>query len=389
LSACEEQVIVGATPVQQEVQSPRDPEWSVHFDLPAPAEGLGIAGPPDESFSVVIGYATVRDALERPNRDIVIARLDLEGEIVWSHTIDFSGLDDTGYDVAVNAQHEVLAVGSVTDAAGIERAWISKWSPSGEALAARVAGDGESVRAKAVATWETDAIVASFKNSFEMGRDVVVERVDGATLAAQWTTSYNGPLDGEDEPHQIAIWRSSPMWITGYQQTEIAGGSELSLLELKPDGTLTWQRSLKNAEDQILTGESNSIAVNDLDNVYYLCGALQDPAQPSSTAAVFKLGYRGDLLWQSAVFEASTPGTTANGCSLGSGNLSVVGTERQGDASQLWLATLSPTGETLSLRTPPGYASGRRVMARTSGAALVTGQDTASGLFVAKFIKSP
>ncbi len=395
LLGCDEVTIVGDAPLHDALKGDRDGlAWLSLSSAPAPSEGLAVAEFPDQQGSVVTGFSTSRDALGRPHRDIWVAALDAEGREVWSESVDFAGKDDQGFDIAVNSQHEVYAGGSVTDADGVTRAWLRKWSPRGDVLSTVVAEPGGDLRIKSLLPWEADVIVTGYANTFEVGRDVTIQRRDGASLAELWSTRYDGPLHGEDEPNRIAIWRSSPIWVAGYQQSAIGGGSNPSLLELRPDGMLTWQRSLMNTDGTSLNGEWHGIAVDDLDNTYYLCGSLLESNPTRETAAVFKLGYHDERQWQAALSDVldvpsslDTPtDVAAKACSLRSGTLSVAGTATEGGKSQFWAAKFDPAGQRLWLRKPAELATGNSAAALLDGSALVTGQATDGRLFVAKLL---
>ncbi len=391
LLACDATVVVGAAPRHEKLSpSAQHFSWSKTLSTVAPAEGRAVAQFPDGRGVAVIGFTTAIDQLGRPDRNIYVAALNVDGTVRWSETIDHAGKDDEGFDIVVTAQHELIGAGSVTDGDGVLRGWLRKWSPTGEILATSVAEPDQMLKAKALGLLELegDVIVAGYANTFERGRDVIVERRTGSTLSLAWSYRYDGPLHGEDEPHRVGVWRSSPIWVTGYQQTQIAAGSELSLLELNPNGQVTWQRSLANAQGQALAGESNGIAVNDIDNVYYLCGTLFDSDASPSMAAIFQLGYRGELAWQRSYPDVGDTAseTAALGCSLGSGALTVVGTERENGRDQFWAAKYQPSGARAWLRRAPELASGRGVAAQSDGGAFVTGQTEAGELFVARLV---
>jgi len=349
---------------------------------------LAVARFPDDQGLAVSGWSTARDALGRPHHDIFVSVLDPAGHVVWSKTIDYAGKDDDAFDVIVSPQHEILAAGSVTGEDGSTRAWLRKWSPGGEELATATSEPDVSLRAKALGLWEGDVIVAGYANTFEVGRDVVVERRDGNTLATLWSTRYDGPLHGEDEPHHLAVWRSGAFWVAGYQQTQIGAGSEPSLLELRPDGTITWQRSLKDAQGTPLVGESNGIAVNDIDGDYYLCGSVLDATGTHSVPLISKLGYRGEEVWQSRIPDLADASNdiVARGCALGNDTLSVVGTSASNGRSQFWAAKLEPGSTQRWLRRDAALATGRDVAPAHDGGSFVTGQTTDGELFVGKLL---
>lgn len=389
LTGCEEVVIVGGAPSQQPLQSDHPGfSWLKLLDAPKPAEGLAVARFPDDQGLAVSGWSTARDALGRPHHDIFVSVLDPDGHVVWSKTIDYAGKDDDAFDVIVTPQHEILAAGSVTGEDGSMRAWLRKWSPGGAELATTTSEPDVSLRAKALGLWEGDVIVAGYANTFEVGRDVVVERRDGNTLSTVWSARYDGPLHGEDEPNDLAIWRSGAFWAAGYQQTQIGAGTELSLLELRPDGTITWQRSLKDAQDTPLVGQANGIAFNDIDNVYYLCGSALDAAGTHGVPLVSKLGFHGDDLWHTSIPELADASSdiAARGCALGSDGLSVVGTSASNGRSQFWAVKLQPAGTQLWLRRDAALATGRGVAPADDGGAFVTGQTADGELFVGKLL---
>jgi hypothetical protein len=388
---CDGTVVVGAAPAAQPLASASEHfSWFTTLNAAAPAEARSVARFPDGQGVAVIGFSTERDASGRPHKDIFIAVLDDAGRTSWSQTLDFAGKDDEGFDLIVTAQHELIGGGFVTDVDGVVRAWLGKWSPTGEVLATSVSEPEQMLKVKALGLLELEGnvIAAGYANTFERGRDIVVEKRSVSTLLLDWSYRFNGPLSGEDEPHRVAIWRSSPIWVAGYIQTEIAAGSELSLLELSPKGDFSWQRSLVDAQGLPLAGEARGLAVNDIDNVYYLCGTLFDDNAAPSTAAVFQLGYRGDELWQRRYPDAGDEAAVAiaSACALGGDALTLVGSQTTENREQLWASKYDPAGARLWLRRLPELKSGLGVAAQADGGVLLTGQTRANQAYIGRMV---
>jgi len=352
-------------------------------DAPSPSEGRGVALAADGVFGVMVGYVTVLDALQRPERDAYVTAFDAAGTFLWSRTFDLADRADEAVSALVTAEHESVVGGSTTDADGVRRGWIRKFSRHGDLLWEELEPSGGNEIVNDLALGSAGEIIAvGYVNSFQTGKDVWIWTYDLLTGKAGWGDFYDGASHGDDEAVNVAAWNSGNTWAAGYQQTTPGAGKELMSIEWTASGTRTGVRPL--TPQASISGVSG-LALNETNGDYLVCGtrALFDRR---SAAVIYRRDNSGAEVWERTYEGENAESNVAGGCTFSAGDTLVVGTEAaQETARQLFIARYDSLGQRLWLRRPAGLTSGNAVSVGPDGSAYVAGSDTAGRATLTRF----
>lgn len=174
------------------------------------------------------------------------------------------------------------------------------------------------------------------------------------TLA--WQRTWEGPaIVGNDEARDVAVAPDGSVYVTG-STTGVAG--DVVLLKFDAAGTLVWQRAWGGAG----TENGQGVAVG-ADGSVYVTGSTTSFGAGGGDLFVVKLGPDGTLLWQRTW--GTDAGEGGDGVAVaGDGNVYVVGTIPRPGAvvgANVALLKLDPAGNLIWQRT---YAAGEIVDAR-------------------------
>lgn len=232
----------------------------------------------------------------RGRDDVFVAKLDGEGNHLWSKIFGGPG-EDRCDRIAVTASGGVLVAGAFQDAidfgtgplesAGMRDAFVLELGPGGETLRALRAGGAGDDHAHAIAADAEGNVIAAghFSGAIELGgpeltsaglTDIFVVKL-GPGGEHLWSARFGGA--GADEAHDLAVDPTSgDLVLTGTFTTTLdftggegeplvsAGGRDLFVARLSPDGGHVLSRRFGDAEDQLLTdfetGARASVAVD-------------------------------------------------------------------------------------------------------------------------------
>lgn len=162
---------------------PYEPAWTQSYNA-EDRDDRGFALAIDASADAVYlcGFTTPS---ETSGRDLLVQRYGLsDGTRAWTWTRDTAGEEDTAEHLVVDANGDVVVVGVVTNAAGTQRGWVTKFDPTGEVLWERLDPLASKIEGVALA---------------DDGRIVAVGRAGPFAASMSWMQWYSpdGSPDGE------------------------------------------------------------------------------------------------------------------------------------------------------------------------------------------------
>ncbi|WP_437289175.1 nucleotide-binding protein [Sorangium sp. So ce406] len=325
--------------------------WSKRF----PGEGnqFAMAIEADPSGDVVVAgraFGSVDfgggELASRGSDDVFVARLDRDGEHLWSRIIGGTGADRCDR-IAIGPSGDVLVAGGfhgdvdfgagALESAGMRDAFVVGLDPDDgrTRFAVRAGGPGDDYAHAIAADATGDIVVAGhFSGAIDLGvgqlesaglSDVFLARL-GPSGDAIWSARFGGVE--ADEAHDVAVHQATgDVVLTGtFASTidlgggplESAGGRDLFVARLSGAGEHLLGRRFGDEEDQLLTdfetGARASAAVDEAGNIL-LAGPLFGSADFGGGALtsrgktdvyLVKLGPSGDHLFSSLFGDAQT-----------------------------------------------------------------------------------
>ncbi|MCC6558411.1 MAG: hypothetical protein IT372_36185 [Polyangiaceae bacterium] len=317
--------------------------------------------------------------------DLFVAKLDADGNHVWSEAFGEAGTQVTT-DLVPDAQQAILIGGffagaltlggaalAVPDLTGVD-AFVAKLSPDGEPLWARQFGDaGEQYTLRVAAGPNGEvALTGFFTGVIDFGGGPISNddaEYDGfvAVLGPAgdhlWSHSFRSPA--RTIGTGVTFDREGRLYVTGYfgatadfggQQLVSAGVEDIFLVAYDGGGNIELARSWGDAGSQAghavrLDAAGNLIIVGSGDGAIDF-GAGAVPTTGASDAFAFKLDRTGNLLW-GRVFGADGAQAAADFAPDPLGNLVVTGSFENAiglgatqvtaeGARDIWLAKLRP-----------------------------------------------
>ena len=195
----------------------------------------------DEGFIYVTGFITGFDT----KFDIVTAKINPEGELVWAQVYNGEGnLSDKAYAITVDDLDNVIVTGFATDANSNINIVTIKYSPNGHCLWTRFY-DGEAQgedKAYAIGIDESDNIyIAGSSESSEHGLDYIIIKYN-SNGDALWTKTYNGTGNNLDVATALTVDNDNNPVVTGYSRRGNNESSEdiVTIKYNKTNGSQIW-----------------------------------------------------------------------------------------------------------------------------------------------------
>ncbi|MBN2466099.1 hypothetical protein JXD38_10815, partial [candidate division WOR-3 bacterium] len=280
------------------VGSGPDTLWVSRLDLGANEVGNGIAS---RGNAVAVVGATSAN----PSTDVLVARLDQDGDTLWTRTFGDTSLNEMAVSACIDAESNILVCGY---GASYSRALASRLFRPG--YDGRTAGGQPSDLLVYAVTAKYDSAgefkwlrvdtncmalgvaVDSAGNSYVSGAfydgnyfDLGLAKVDpsGDTL---WARTY------DFEPFEIAYRTALDPWGNIVMCAYVSDGENFDCLTLKltPDGDTIWTRRYDHSPDDACCG----IAVDRNGNVFVAGRVVKDS---TSDALVLKYDSGGALVW--------------------------------------------------------------------------------------------
>ncbi|MFZ8805158.1 MAG: hypothetical protein ACO2PO_19590 [Candidatus Calescibacterium sp.] len=208
--------------------------------------GYVVAG---NSFGEVFG--------ELSNWDIYVAKLDSEGNVVWSKAIGGSGMDFASSIIQSSDGGYVVAGGTDSFGAGYSDMYIVKLDSSGNVIWTKTIGGSSDDGARSIIqSSDGGYVVAGFTESFGAGGyDMYVVKLNSSGNV-QWTKTIGGSSgDGA-----LSIIQSSDggYVVAGLTYSFGAGGWDFYVVKMDANGNVCFSQNITNYSVSSNVGSSSS-----------------------------------------------------------------------------------------------------------------------------------
>lgn len=247
--------------------------------------------------------------------------------------------------------------------------------------AATYGGSGEDVASSIQPTSDGGYIVAGTTYSFGAGRaDAWVLKLS-LRGDIEWQFTYGDSDD--DGASSVQETGDGGFIVAGHTRSFGAGGKDVWILKLSPDGQVEWQKTYGGTWDE----EANSI-LETSDGGYIVVGATSSFTMGMRDIWVLKLSPDGQVEWQSSFgTQVDDVGWSVDEVSAG-GYIVAATTDAFGiGASKFWVLKLSASGESEWQRIYGGTGDDEAasILAASDGGYLVAGSTTSFGAGQADF----
>ncbi|MFC1609824.1 DUF4215 domain-containing protein [Myxococcota bacterium] len=234
--------------------------------------------------------------------DILVLKLDSEGGLVWSITVNGDGDgDDSGNGVAVDSQDNIIVTGVMTRTRGDLDVWTAKYSPQGQIV---------------------------------------------------WTATHDGPGGSDDVGGGVAVDSDDDIVVTG-SDGATDGQTRLWVRKYDASGAEVWTRTVQGVESvRSYANNGNSVATDEVGNIFVAGSIGRTLDRLDSWVGTYDES--GDLQW-SATHSGGGGGHCYDELTDvvpdGQGGVFVIGHECMPDASHadkfssIWVARYENDGE--------------------------------------------
>jgi uncharacterized delta-60 repeat protein len=314
--------------------------------------------------------------------DVWLRKYDPDGAELWTQT--FHGVTaDIGYAVAVAADDDILVGGSTFTLDDGRDAWVRRYSSAGATEWTQsfngAANDDDEVLGIALDP-SGNVLVAGYVTTAAAQRDIWVRKYSSAGVM-QWTRTATGTGGQDDEGQGIASDGDGNVLVVGYAW---AGADERDVWVRKYDGAGNelWTQTHDGPDGS--NDEGNGIAADAAGNV--IAVGFQTVADVGRDVWVRKYDPDGGELW-TVTYDAPQHGSdVANGVTVdGDDAVLVAGSIFRGTQSDnVWVRKLDPDGNELwtSTYNSDGFGSdgGNAVAVDPDGNVAVGGFETRTDL---------
>ena len=186
--------------------------------------------------------------------DVLIAKYNSSGVFQWDRTLGGSG-DDYGNAVAIDSSDNIIVCGRTnSDGAGVNDVLIAKYNSSGVLQWDRTLGGSGTDYGNAVAIDSSDNIIVCGRTDSDGagGIDFLIAKYNSSGVL-QWDRTLGG--SGSDLGNAVAIDSSDNIIVCGRTNSDGAGGIDVLIAKLPPDGSLTGTYGSFVYQDAVLTDE--------------------------------------------------------------------------------------------------------------------------------------
>jgi uncharacterized delta-60 repeat protein len=242
-----------------------NPLWVARYDGPAHSTDEAAALAVDAGGHV---YVTGRSVGSGTNYDYATLKYDADGNPLWVARYNGPGNDtDEATALAVDANgHVYVTGGSMGSGATLDYA-TTKYDADGNPLwVTRYNGPGNDTDEAAALAVDANGYVYVTGGSVGSGTDY-----DYATIKHDsngnplWVARYNGPWNGYDEAHALAVDAKGHVYVTGGSLGSGAD-SDYATIKYDADGNSLWEVRYNGPANR--TDEAAALAVDAIGNVY-------------------------------------------------------------------------------------------------------------------------
>jgi uncharacterized delta-60 repeat protein len=219
----------------------------------------------DSSGNIILSGFTV--SFGQGSNDAMIVKLNSSGSVTWTRTIGNTSTDNF-FHAAVDSSDNIIAVGrSVQD--GYYETIVAKYSSSGNLLWIKALSDtgtaadyGYNVVIDSSDNIYISALTGAFAGA---GYEILVAKFNSSgTLLMQKRLGGSS----NDVGYGIGLDSSDNILVTGYVQSDGAGGTDIFVAKLPPDGSgdgtygsLTYQDASLTVSTPVVTSSSQTISL--------------------------------------------------------------------------------------------------------------------------------
>jgi len=186
------------------------------------------------------------------SNEVLIAKYNSAGALQWDRTLR-GGANDFGRAVAIDSANNIIVVGyTASDGAGGDDFLIAKYNSAGALQWDRTLGGTGSDYGYAVAVDSADNIIVVGQTSSDGagGVDFLIAKYNSAG-ALQWDRTLGGTA--HDVGYAVAIDSADNIIVTGWTASDGAGGNDVLIAKLPPDGSGTGTYGSFTYEAAVLT----------------------------------------------------------------------------------------------------------------------------------------
>jgi hypothetical protein len=251
-----------------------DTAWVRRYDGPANGDDWPLAIAVDDSSNVYVTGCSYGGS--QTDYDYATIKYKPNGDTAWVRRYNSSG---DGYDearaIAVDSSGNVYVTGSsgtIKYDAGGNQLWITHWGG-------------------------VDIVLDAFDNIYLTGTYDTASYSNYITVKfypngdTAWVRRYNGPGNGLDEAHAIAIDGANNVYVTGVS-VGVGQDEDWATIKYYPNGDTAWVRRYNGPGGY--SDQAYAIAVDELSNVY-VTGYSGVGASYDYTTIKYYLG--GDIAW--------------------------------------------------------------------------------------------
>jgi len=208
---------------------------------------------------IVVGYT---DSDGAGGSDVLIAKYNSAGALQWDRTLGGTG-SDFGNAVAIDSADNIIVTGQTdSDGAGGNDVLIAKYNSAGSLQWDRTLGGTISDIGNAVAIDSANNIIVVGRTNSDGagGSDVLIAKYNSAG-ALQWDRTLGGT--GSDIGNAVAIDSANNIIVVGYTNSDGAGGYDLLIAKYNSAGALQWDRTLGGTGND----RGNAVAIDSANNI--------------------------------------------------------------------------------------------------------------------------
>lgn len=199
--------------------------------------------------------------------DVLLAKIDAAGRLVWSYTYDEYNNNDEGLDVALGPDDSVVVTGHANGPLQGGNFFTAKLTRSGQLLwTGQVDGGPTSIADAAVAVAVDDQggvlVTGTSKGSGTGLADDWLTAKYSPAGDLLWTRRHDGPAQSHDTPRDIAALSDGGCVVVG--STEDKNTANPTVIGYGPDGTLRWVNTVGGSG----SGRASAVVLDDADNIY-------------------------------------------------------------------------------------------------------------------------
>jgi uncharacterized delta-60 repeat protein len=246
---------------------------------------------------IVCGYT---DSDGAGNYDILVAKYDLFGTLLWARTLGGTEID-IGHSVAIDSADNIIVCGYTrSDGAGFHDVLVAKYNSSGVLQWDRTLGGTSVDVGYSVAADSADnIIVCGYTGSDGAGNyDILVAKYNSSGVL-QWDRTLGG--SSADFGFSVAIDSADNIIVCGYTGSDGAGSYDMLVAKYNSSGVLQWDKTLGGTSGDY----GYSVAIDSANNVI-ACGMTASDGAGSSDLLVAKYNSSGVLIWDKTIGGAGT-----------------------------------------------------------------------------------